>query len=216
MNCWRTKQLLAAYLDGELSPSEATLVEEHVERCPECAELRDRIAALPPLDLPRLDPEAEERIWARMDAALEQAWDRREVERPPSAARTLRERLFGGLRMGKLSIPVPIAAAYLLLIAGLTAWNLVTYYKVQDLTVALEEHPAMVPTSTEAAAPDTAPALEPSRLNARIPTPLDLVSDDDGADLGPTTISVPHVDPETGEVLYYVDRPVDTGQTFGY
>ncbi len=212
MNCWRTKQLLAAYLDGELSPSEATLVEEHVERCPECAELRDRIAALPPLDLPRLDPEAEERIWARMDAALEQAWDRREVERPPSAARTLRERLFGGLRMGKLSIPVPVAAAYLLLIAGLTAWNLVTYYKVQNLTVALEDRPVAAPVVTEPAAP----ASETAMMRSSITGPLDRIADDDTSEVGPTTISVPHVDSETGEVLYYVDRPLDTGQTFGY
>jgi len=212
MNCWRTKQLLAAYLDGELSPSETTLVEEHVESCPECAELRDRIASLPPLDLPRLDPEAEERIWARMDAALDQAWERRDSERPPGLATTFRERMAGWFRMGKLSIPVPVAAAYLLLIAGLTGWNLVTYYKVQHLTVAMEEHPVTAPVATEIAAPA---AAETTMFRTSITTPLDMIADDD-ANGGPAHISVPVVDSATGEVLYYVEHKVDSGPPIGY
>jgi anti-sigma factor RsiW len=213
MNCWRTKQLLAAYLDGELSPSETTLVEEHVEGCPECAELRDRIASLPPLDLPRLDPEAEDRIWARMDAALEQAWERRDTERPPGLATTLRERMAGWFQMGKLSIPVPVAAAYLLLIAGLTGWNLVTYYKVQNLTVAMEEHPVSTPVATELAAPGA--ASESKLMRSSITSPLDFVADDD-ADGAPAHISVPVVDSATGEVLYYVEHKVDSGPPIGY
>jgi anti-sigma factor RsiW len=46
MGCRKKQARLSAYLDGELSPKAAAAVREHLEACPQCASVLDRLAAL--------------------------------------------------------------------------------------------------------------------------------------------------------------------------
>ena len=46
MNCKRITKELNAYVDGELSPRQASQVERHLEQCPQCARRRDELLRL--------------------------------------------------------------------------------------------------------------------------------------------------------------------------
>ncbi len=225
MNCWRTRQILAAYLDGELSPAETELIEDHLRACPECEELRDRIASIPPLDLPRLEPDAEAEIWSRMDDALEAAWQRHERGEERGATTTALAGLRGWLRNKRLAIPIPVAAAYVVIILGLTGWNLVTFQRVQNLSAQLD------PTSERVALQpsDNAPIIRaPGNLLPAGGLPglttghgmsasvslssLERVSEEPPPE-EPPPLSIPVYDSTTGAVIYHV---VDQAPAIGY
>jgi len=202
MNCWRARQILSAFLDGELSPSEASLVEEHLETCDECAEAMTRIDALPPLELPRLDPGKEREIWQRMDDALEQAWDRQQQRGAASGASDALGMLKRWLRVGRVAIPIPVAAAYLALILGLSGLTLHNHYKIQDLSAALDAGGTDVTRTVRThATPPTPPAFP-----ASVSLPLELAGDrDEEPAEEPTPLSYPVYDP-TGAIVYTVDH----------
>jgi hypothetical protein len=44
MTCERVEELLSAYLEGEVSPTEKEMVESHLASCPECAHLAAAIS----------------------------------------------------------------------------------------------------------------------------------------------------------------------------
>ena len=212
MNCWRTKQLLAAYLDRELSPSEATLVEEHLGVCPECAELKDRLDAVPPLDLPRLAPEAEQQIWAQLDQALDEAWEAKEKGHRP--AESIWNSIRGWVQARRLMVPVPVAALYLILIVGLTAWNLVTYSRVQDLSASMESSTSSVTQPSRADTPKatySAPAAMKASMGLNIHRAPDR-EEPQGNELPPLQ-SIPVYDNSTGGIIYHT---VDPGYPIGY
>jgi anti-sigma factor RsiW len=75
MDCKTVADRLAAWLDGELAPAERQWLEQHVERCPACAERaaalaeqQEHLAALAPTPGALQHPE---RFWAPMDQRLE-------------------------------------------------------------------------------------------------------------------------------------------------
>ena len=226
MNCWRTRQLLAAYLDGELSPSETELIDEHVRVCPECAELKERIAAIPPLELPRLEPNVEADVWARMDDALEAAWERNERQVEPGWTGAALAGLRGWLRRGRVAVPVPVAAVYITIVLGLTGVNLVTFQQVRDLSAELGHRTQAVtaPTvsgSTGASILD-APGVASTEKEARLPIhgltatvgiPARILDRDEAADEELPRPSIPVHDATTGAVIYYA---VDHGYAIGY
>ena len=202
MNCWRARQILSAFLDGELSPSEAALVAEHVETCEECGEAMTRIEALPPLDLPRLDRGKEQQLWLRMDEALDQAWDRQQQREGGGVARDAIDTLKRWLRVGRVAIPIPVAAAYLALILGLSGLTLHSHYKIQDLSAALDAGDADVGQVTTARS--RAPA--PTAFTASVSLPLELAGDrDDEPQEETTPLGYPVYDP-TGAIVYTVDH----------
>ncbi len=214
MNCWRTKQLLAAYLDRELSPSEATLVEEHLGVCPECSELKERLDSVPPLDLPRLEPETEQQLWAQLDDALDEAWAAKEQGHRP--AESIWNTVQGWIQARRLMVPVPVAAMYLLLIVGLTSWNLVTYWGGLDLWASLVE-----PATTEA---EPATTVESPRvvhsaaagMRSSIGSPFNLVPEPEepqANDIPPLSSTIQVIDNTTGAVIYHT---VDPGYPIGY
>ncbi len=208
MNCWRTRQLLSAFLDGELSPSESAQLEEHLTSCPECGAARNRLAALPPLDLPRLDAEVEGELWSRMDDALDKAWEQqkeRGTDRFTTHAWTAVRRW---LRVGRVAVPVPVAAAYLVLILGLTSWTLHTHYKIQDLSAALQEDIDQRDQPRGGAAAAAAPMLHSRMshgLGASVSQPLQLERATDDEDSEPPALMVPVIDSNTGAIVYTVD-----------
>jgi len=207
MNCWRTRQLLTAFLDGELSPSENELVEQHVSSCDECSTALERLDAVPPMELPRLPPQQEQEIWQRMDAALDQAWERQaEPVRESSLGAALHEirRWFGG---GSVAVPIPVAAVYMVLIVGLTGLALHSYYRVQDLHGELRAAMAETPAP---ASPVMAPA-GPNAFTASVSLPLDARPDEEPTpeelpQLGRPVHDIIPVYDNTGAIVYTVDH----------
>ncbi len=226
MNCWRTRQLLAAYLDGELSPAETELISEHVQACPECSELRDRIAAIPPLDLPRLDSEAEDEIWSRMDDALEIAWQKHERgEEQGGTGAAVLDGVRAWFRGRRLAIPVPVAAVYILLIVGLTGLNLVTFQRMQNLSQRLDAGTALASGQPAETAPvvrasgTVQPANQPvgspvgHALSASISLPSLKRATEEEVREEPPPLSIPVYDTATGAVIYHA---VDQAPAIGY
>lgn len=81
MDCDTLQELLVPFLEGELSPSEQELAEDHLTACARCSDLASRIssqdaalASLPPEPDPRLSDAA---FWGPMTAAVDAAWDAR-------------------------------------------------------------------------------------------------------------------------------------------
>ncbi len=224
MNCWRTRQLIAAYLDGELSPAETELIDDHLRACPECEELRERIAAIPPLDLPRLEPDAEADIWARMDDALDAAWERQERGVERGAVVNALEGARSWLRGRRVAIPLPVAAAYLLIIVGLTGLNLFSFQKVQSLSAQVDSNTQMVEGRATESAPvvRAAETVQPARiphgataahaLSASVSMPsLERVAAPDVEE--PPPLSIPVYDTATGAVIFHA---VDQAPAIGY
>jgi hypothetical protein len=208
MNCWRTRQLLAAFQDGELSPSEASLVEEHTASCPDCSAAMEQLEALPPFELPRLDEDVEQELWQRMDSALDQAWEDQKRRPNEGVVRTTVVAVQRWLRSGRVAVPVPVAAAYLALIMGLTGWTLYNHYEIQDLSAALRglpEESAVNGPMRRLASPG------PAAFTASVSLPLERAADDgedptDSSDReDPTPLAVPVYD-STGAIIYTVDH----------
>ncbi|MDP7111882.1 MAG: zf-HC2 domain-containing protein [Myxococcota bacterium] len=224
MNCWRTRQLIAAFLDGELSPAETELIDDHLRSCPECSELRDRIADIPPLDLPRLEPDAEADIWARMDNALDAAWERQERGLERGAAASALSGIRTWLRGRRVAIPVPVAAAYLLIIVGLTGLNVLSFQRVQRLSAEVDAHTQIVDGRGTETAPviRAAGTVQPARspygstatpgLTASVRMPsLERAADQE--DEEPPPLSIPVYDTATGAVIFHA---VDQAPAIGY
>ncbi|HEY8348046.1 MAG TPA: anti-sigma factor [Symbiobacteriaceae bacterium] len=105
MNCDGVRGLLSAYLDGELTPGELLRVEQHLRRCPTCADevdsLRQTIALVASLDEievpPSFHPELRKRLVALQPPALQErhktaagTWQRRIIRWAlPAAAAAL-------------------------------------------------------------------------------------------------------------------------------
>ncbi|MBL8618001.1 MAG: zf-HC2 domain-containing protein [Deltaproteobacteria bacterium] len=75
MDCKTVADRLAAWLDGELAPAERQWLEQHIERCPACAERaaalaeqQEALAALAPTPAALQRPD---HFWASMDQRLD-------------------------------------------------------------------------------------------------------------------------------------------------
>jgi anti-sigma factor RsiW len=84
MHCHEVEPLLVAWHDGELSPSAATQVEEHVAHCPHCVRRSQRLLDTTPT--PWASPPAD--VQARLHAAVDVDLVLAEAERrgPPAPA----------------------------------------------------------------------------------------------------------------------------------
>ena len=43
MNCDEMVELISAHIDGELSPAEQQVLEQHLNQCPQCSSLQQRL-----------------------------------------------------------------------------------------------------------------------------------------------------------------------------
>jgi anti-sigma factor (TIGR02949 family) len=93
LDCTAAEAFVEAYVDGELTPDEASRLRRHLERCPTCAAeiglattIRDGLRALPELDPPAA-------VLARVrELANEPAAQKVVPFSPPTAARAPRRR----------------------------------------------------------------------------------------------------------------------------
>lgn len=114
MNCDGVRGLLSAYLDGELSPGELLRVEQHLRRCPACADevdsLRQTIALVASLDEVEVPASFHTQLHERL-AALE-----------PPIVQERRSKSIGRWQRHAFRWVVPAAAAAVAAFAiGLTA-----------------------------------------------------------------------------------------------
>ncbi len=75
MNCQEAQDLLVAYLDGEVTPSERTLLNNHLAGCETCREERDRVQAVQTqvrhfLHLQAAQAAPSPQAWSRLQASL--------------------------------------------------------------------------------------------------------------------------------------------------
>jgi len=100
MDCSTSRDLLAAWLDGELAPSAHTLLERHLDTCPACALLGERLADqdfTPPAPLPASTaPE----FWAPLERSLDHAWSSTAAAPAPSTPWWQR----------RIALPLPLLA----------------------------------------------------------------------------------------------------------
>ena len=68
MDCRTAEDLMAGFIDDELSPGHRALLEEHLQHCPACTVLLDQLVAQPlaPPSMPPMD----NAFWAKMDHVL--------------------------------------------------------------------------------------------------------------------------------------------------
>lgn len=138
MNCWRAKPLLTALLDEELSAADAEAVRKHLDGCAECAELCDRLDAVPPIEAPVLDRGLEARLWDELDRSLDAARTQPAGARPRFREPPLWERVFEAVRSREFALPVPAAMAYAALALLLLGWAAFSHQRVQVLAAQVE------------------------------------------------------------------------------
>jgi anti-sigma factor RsiW len=128
VNCWRVQNLIAPFLDDELSPSESSSLAQHLEECSPCRELVESVAALPEFPRIQLDADAESALWSEFDRCLaSRIAESLELPSRPSA-RSRRSPLQGDLR-----IPRSLAAAAAAVVVMLAGWNWMTYERLDRL-----------------------------------------------------------------------------------
>ncbi len=70
----RIRELLPAWAAGELEAAESQAVERHLESCPECRELADRLAAIQAAVEPLRDPEPPRALTADLTSTACERW----------------------------------------------------------------------------------------------------------------------------------------------
>lgn len=121
MECHEVHDLVAGWLDDELSPGQAELMAQHLERCEACAELVARLDGQDLRPPPAPDTEAPG-FWAAMDARLAAEHEAVLAERARPAPPTPAWR-----RELRLRPPQVLALAAVMLlslgVAGLQSWR---------------------------------------------------------------------------------------------
>ena len=73
MTCSSVRRRLVAFQDGELSPGEMTLVQEHLEKCASCSNLEERLARATPQPTLMIPVAVQLKMEAAVREALEEA-----------------------------------------------------------------------------------------------------------------------------------------------
>ena len=71
MDCSKTRELLSAYHDGELSPELHSSVTEHVPGCSHCTEELDVFEEVSVMAKRLADPKPPERLWRQIESELD-------------------------------------------------------------------------------------------------------------------------------------------------
>ena len=87
LSCQRTRDLAAAWLEGELSASESEQIAAHLEDCKDCTAYYSRISDLE-LAPPQLAASLDTEYWTQMDMVLEHEMDSWQKSRHSPSALT--------------------------------------------------------------------------------------------------------------------------------
>lgn len=119
MDCGEAIQRLVALQDGELSPSEAVQVQEHLAACGACRMREYRLAAATPRDTLRIPPAVLARLSDRVSADVVLALADRPAANRPHPGWVARAA--GWLRRD-LEIPAAAVLGYVVLLAMSLGW----------------------------------------------------------------------------------------------
>lgn len=128
MHCSWVGERLVALHDDELSRSEEQLVIEHLEACPDCADLAGRLDAITPEDALVVPAAVQTRLEAAVDDALDTAFEQPWQASPPGFWEQSRRWL---RRDRDLSNGAMLAYAAVLAIC--VGWGLSNYLAVQAM-----------------------------------------------------------------------------------
>lgn len=120
MRCDEARDRLVALEDHELSRSEASLVRDHLKRCPRCTAHQEALAAL--RIAPFLAPPAE--VWQRLDRACEpdRLWQRAHAPMPRPAPHPALVWLRQPVAMSQGAVMAWAAVLFASLTWGASAW----------------------------------------------------------------------------------------------
>ena len=150
MDCQQLRECVAPLLDGELEPELMARASDHLETCPECMALVEKLATIPVKPAASSAPQ-EPAFWDAMDQALSE-----EAERPPSSRRRLVGWLAAEVRLSR-----GVVLVYLLLMGLAFAWHLLRDPSPSDPAVASQ--PAAIPEEEAPAGPPAPARPAPAR-----------------------------------------------------
>lgn len=128
MHCSWVEERIVALHDGELSRSEEELVLEHLDACPSCADLQERLAGIALEDPLLVPPEIELQLERAVDAALDEAFAQPWDATPPGTW----ERSRRWLRRDR-DLSNGAMLAYAAVLAICVGWGLSNYLAVQAM-----------------------------------------------------------------------------------
>lgn len=124
LTCSEVGERLVAWQDHELSPGEMVLVGEHLERCQGCRVRERRLAAATPGPLPRVPRDVQADLWAKLDAALDDAAGRPAAPSLPPVR--------------PWRVPSALQVAYAAALLAALVWGWLNHVNAQNLQAALE------------------------------------------------------------------------------
>jgi anti-sigma factor RsiW len=131
---------LVAFQDGELAPSEHTQVREHLDQCVACANLERRLEEVTPRPFIEVDPELQDTMWRRLDAAIDAAFRRHAALPHPS-----RLELWWRWLAEETTVPTGAMLAYAALLLVAITWGAHNWWTAQQLQLVLDRHDASAP-----------------------------------------------------------------------
>jgi len=140
VHCRAVRMQLVAFQDGELSPGQRTQVREHLDRCAACAKLERRLEEVTPRPFVEVDPELQETMWRRLDAAIDAAFRRQRTLPPPS-----RLQLWWRWLAEETTVPTGAMLAYASLLLIAITWGAHNWWTAQQLQLALNQRDASAP-----------------------------------------------------------------------
>jgi len=148
MNCWRIENLIAPFLDGELPSPEAGAIADHLEACPQCTALVERVACLPDICPPEIDPDITDELLLAFDTTL---------NNPIAASESLRGMDMDVAESSAWGAPTPqvappprsrattwMTAAAMGLLLALSGWSWVTQQRIEQLEQSLAERDDLI------------------------------------------------------------------------
>ena len=145
MNCEQTQNLLVAYLDGEITPSEKKLIQAHLSTCTVCQQeynllftARDRVRSTLQSRTLHATPKAD--AWTRLEARLTESaqtsstQSNKKLSRLAPDVKQIFTSLFsGGVSMQKRSILATGISVMVLALVAVLVFNNVTSVSAQQI-----------------------------------------------------------------------------------
>lgn len=126
MDCQSTRELMAGWIDEQLSPGQHELMAEHLVRCPACSALLEAMETQdlrPPRHVIHVPG-----LWDRMDQALAAELEQAEAEAEPPAAPAV----VVPPQPWRLQVGWPTALLYAALLTLAVGWGLHTQQALQS------------------------------------------------------------------------------------
>lgn len=149
MNCWRIENLIVPFLEGELPAPEESAIAGHLEICPPCAALVERVACLPDIHPPQLDPEITGELLEAFDTTLKSRIAASEALMI-SEMDHVAESSAWGAPMPQVAPPARsrattwMAAAAMGLLLALSGWSWITQQRIEQLEQSVADRDELI------------------------------------------------------------------------